>query len=143
MSTDWDERYLQLAEHIASWSKDRSTKVGAVIVSKHNRIISTGFNGFPTGVNDDVEERHERPAKYLWTEHAERNAIFSAPRGVELEGSTLYCTWFPCSDCARAIIQSRIGVVWYREKSVVDRWVDSFAVSQKMFDEVGIRVIGK
>lgn len=103
----WDSRYLLLAEHISTWSEDQSTKVGAVIVNPNNRIVSVGYNGFPSGV-EDKPERHERPAKYLYTEHAERNAIFNA-RSVP-EGSTLYLNWSlcPCADCTRAIIQSGI-----------------------------------
>ena len=109
MSNKWDARFMELAQLVALWSKDRSRKTGAVIVSTDRSILSTGFNGFPRGVNDDASERHERPAKYRWTEHAERNAIYGAAKhGVLLQGSTMYLSWYPCMDCARAIIQSGI-----------------------------------
>src|SRR5690242_7044614 len=108
--TKWDQRFMELAKLIATWSKDRSTKVGCVVVGTDNEVRSIGFNGFPRGVDDDVEERHERPAKYAWTEHAERNAIYSAVRvGISLKGCTMYLPWFPCMDCARALIQSGIA----------------------------------
>lgn len=98
-----------MAEYVSTKSKDKSTKVGAVIVGPNNEVLSVGWNGFPRGVNDDVEERHERPAKYEWTEHGERNAIYNAARhGIRLDGTTLYTTHDPCADCARAIVQSGI-----------------------------------
>jgi len=106
---DWDNRFMDLANHVAGWSKDRSTKVAAVITDENHRILSIGYNGFPSGCNDQKEERHQRPAKYLYTEHAERNAIYNAARnGIRLEGATIYIPFCPCVDCARAIIQSGI-----------------------------------
>lgn len=106
------ELWIDIAERISYQSKDRSTKVGCVIVSPHNTILSTGWNGFPRGVIDTDEAKHERPAKYEWTEHAERNAIFNAARqGISLEGATAYLNWepYPCVECCRALVQS--GVV--------------------------------
>src|SRR3954447_3751356 len=106
---DWDGRFMQLATLIGGWSKDRSRKVGCVIVGAHNEVRSTGYNGFPRGVCDDEDYRHDRPMKYRWTEHAERNAIYSAARiGVPLEGCRMFLPWFPCMDCARAIVQAGI-----------------------------------
>ena len=105
--SSWDNYFFELLEVVRNKSKDRSTKVGAIIVGPDNEIRSTGFNGFPRKINDDIDERHERPDKYLWTEHAERNAIYNAVRmGVPLKGCTLYVYGFPCSDCARVIIQA-------------------------------------
>ena len=96
--TRWKSKFMRLAEEIADWSKDRSSKVGCVIVGPSNEIRSTGFNGFPRGVADDISERLTRPEKYLWTEHAERNAIYNAARaGISLEGCTMYLPWFPCA----------------------------------------------
>lgn len=112
---DWDEFFLGLAEHVSIKSKDRSTKVGAVIVGPDNEVLSLGWNGFPRGVGDDPEwydNRYNRPDKYEWTEHAERNAIFNAARhGIALRGSTMYTTHAPCASCARAIVQSGITSV--------------------------------
>jgi dCMP deaminase len=104
-----DNYFMSLAVTVSAASKDRSTKVGCVVVGPDNEIRSTGFNGFPRGVNDNAPERHERPAKYLWTEHAERNAIYNAARmGTALKHCRLYCTFAPCMDCARAIVQAGI-----------------------------------
>src|ERR1019366_1039390 len=76
----WDEYYLNMLELVASKSKDKSTKVGVIVVGPDNEIRSTGFNSFPRGINDDLEERQLRPAKYLYIEHGERNAIYNAAR---------------------------------------------------------------
>jgi dCMP deaminase len=138
--TDWDSRFMRLAEHIGSWSKDRSTKVGCVIVGPNREIRSTGYNGFPRGLDDAPEERHVRPAKYKWTEHAERNAIYNAARvGVSIEGCTMYLPWFPCMDCARAILQSGISVlVAYRPDLNQLQWGDDFRLALTLFEEAGI-----
>jgi len=138
----WDQRFIELANHIAGWSKDRSRKVGCIIVGPHREIRATGYNGFPRGIDDDVDARHERPAKYQWTEHAERNAIYNAARvGVSLDGSTIYLPWYPCVECARAIIQAGIAAV----VCVAPDWDDAkygsdFSVVEEMFHEVGMSV---
>lgn len=118
VSPKWAESFTALAELIASWSKDRSTQVGAVIVGPDLEIRSTGYNGFPRGVCDDVDERHGRPQKYLWTEHAERNAIYNAARfGVSLKGCMMFATCRPCARCARAIVQVGITTIFFRSNS--------------------------
>lgn len=106
----WDIRFLEVARLIATWSKDRSTKCGCVFV-RDNRILSTGYNGFPAGTEDyETEAKHERPTKYMYFEHSERNGIYSAAKnGILLEGSIVYVTGPPCVDCTRALIQ--VGVV--------------------------------
>ena len=65
MRVDWKERFIELAKHVAGWSKDKSTGVGAIIVDDDKRVVSMGYNGFPAGCDDEVESRHERPAKYM------------------------------------------------------------------------------
>lgn len=141
MSVKWDERLVSLANHISQWSKD-STKVGAVIADTEHRVLSVGYNGFPSGANDDIPERHLRPAKYLYTEHAERNAIFSAAKnGVSLRGSIIYLEWFPCADCARAIIQSGISaIVCGKPDLETPKWGEHFKVSLELFKECGVHV---
>ena len=136
----WDTRWLELTDHIAEWSKDKSRKIAAVIVGSRKEVLAIGYNGFPRGVEDDVPERHERPTKYLFTEHAERNAIYNAAaRGIQLEGSTMYLSWFPCCDCARGIIQSGISKLvcvqpdWSEEKY-------NFQQSMEMLHEAGVEV---
>jgi dCMP deaminase len=143
----WHMRFLNMAQQVSLWSKDRSTKVGAVVV-KDRRVVATGYNGFPEGVNDLVEERHGRPAKYLYTEHAERNCVFQAARqGVSLEGATLYLNYapMPCADCTRAVIQSGIDRI---VTSTVEfpgiskeMWDGHFKASKEMLEEAGIEVI--
>lgn len=106
--TNWDLRFMQLADHVAQWSKDRSTGVGAIIVDG-KEPISMGYNGFPRGCDDDIDERHQRPLKYEWTAHAEENAISNAARrGVKTLGTTMYLNWFPCARCAGMIVNSGI-----------------------------------
>jgi len=137
---DWDLRFMRLAEHIGSWSKDRSTRVGCVIVGPDRIIRSIGYNGFPRGIDDHFEERHERPAKYKWTEHAERNAIYNAARiGVSIDGCTMYVPWFPCMDCARAIVQSGISTfVGYQPDVKHPQWGNDFELALQLFEEAGI-----
>ena len=137
----WNIRWMEMAKNFSEWSKDKSTKVGAVIVDDNNRIVSQGYNGFCEGVDDEIESRHERDGdrKYLWTEHAERNAIFTAARaGRSVNGCRIYATWFPCCDCARAIIQTGIKeVITYEPNLEHHKYGESFRTSLEMFNEVG------
>ena len=136
----WDNRFLELAATIGTWSKDRSAKTGCIIVSSDRLIRSTGFNGFVRGVDDNVAFRHERPAKYSWTEHAERNAIYNAARsGFSLIGTTCYVNWFPCIDCARAIVQAGIvRLVGLQPDRADPKWGADFEFAIAMFQEVGL-----
>lgn len=144
---NWDEYYLEMAELVANKSKDRSTKVGCVIVGPDNEVRSTGYNGFPRGVDDLEESRHNRPTKYSYTEHAERNAIYNAARvGIPLKGCTLYLNWepCPCTDCSRAIIQSGIVAVVGPDKPFGGKgthWEENFKHSKEMLDEAGVQRI--
>jgi dCMP deaminase len=136
----WDQRWLDLATLIGSWSKDRSRGVGCVFVGSANQILSTGYNGLPRGIDDDVEQRHERPEKYDWTEHAERNAIYNAARsGVTLQGSEVYASLFPCIACARAVIQVGAStLVTHAPDLNDDRWGREFELSIVMLKEAGV-----
>ena len=140
----WKTRLISFAHEVASWSKDESTKIGAVIVTPEGHPLSWGFNGMPRGIDDSVPERHERPLKYRYMEHAERNAIYQA--NSSLEGAVLFCTHFCCSDCARGIIQKGIATVVIDGANVsgngfADRWAAEFAITEEMFNEVGIELI--
>lgn len=136
----WTRRWIEAAQFFSSWSKDRSRKIGCVIVDDRQALLSQGWNGFPRGVDDTIEERHVRPEKYLWIEHAERNAIDNAAaNGVRLRGATVYSTLFPCQDCARGIIQSGIARV-VALKSVSDATYD-FSKSHAMLLEAGVVVV--
>lgn len=124
----WDDYFIDLARMTATRSKDPSSQVGAIIVRDKN-ILSTGYNGFPRGVNDNVQERWGRPAKYTWIVHGEENAILNASRnGTAVDGATLYVTPFaPCVSCAKAIIQSGIREVVIDAQFENPRWVEEFA----------------
>ena len=145
--TKWDQYFLDMCELTAAKSKDASTKVGAVVVGADNQIVSVGYNGFPRMVNDDIDERHERPAKYMWTEHAERNAIYNAARtGVSLKDCTLYLNFkpFPCSDCARGVIQSGIKTIIGNATDFPgkgEQWEQSLKIAQDMCSEAGVTMI--
>jgi dCMP deaminase len=136
----WDSYFMNLAVMVSSRSKDRSTKVGAVIV-RDRVIISTGYNGFPRGINDDIEERNDRPLKYLFTCHAEENAVTNAARiGAMVAGSDMYVTLHPCTGCTKILIQSQIKRVFILVSSY-DRWNDDFKISRELLSEAGIEVI--
>ena len=141
-TSKWDERFMDLARHVATWSKDRSRKVGAVIVGPNHEVRAMGYNGFPRGANDDAEERHQRPAKYRWTEHAERNAIYNAAlTGVQTEACTIYLPWYPCMDCARAIVQAGIFEVVAIEPDWNDpTFAQDFADVKTLFAECQVSV---
>lgn len=141
----WTKYFVQMAEVAAIRSKDQSTQVGAVLV-KNQRLISTGYNGFPTGVAE-TRARWDKPAKYTWVEHAERNAIYSAASaGIAVSGATLVL-WASspigvCTGCARAIIQSGITrIVGYRPDFNRETYGEDFAISYRMFHEAGIQLV--
>jgi dCMP deaminase len=137
---DFDTYNMTLARAAALKSKDRSTQVGCVIVGPDNEVRSTGYNGFPRNIDDDVEDRHVRPEKYFWTEHAERNAVYNAARhGTPLEGCTAFVTWTPCMDCARAIVPSGlIRVVGYEMRLDDPKWAEDFKRVRTLFAEADV-----
>jgi dCMP deaminase len=142
---DWKEYFLEIAEVVKKKSKDESTQIGAVIVGKGGEIISTGYNSFPRGLNDNIPERQERPEKYFFFEHAERNAIYNAARiGVSTMGSVIYLTsGLPCCDCARGIINSGITKVYCKKECTTknkEKWVEQQTKSYSMLIECGIDV---
>ena len=142
MDTKWDHRFLELADCIATWSKDPSRGVGCVIASPENRICSTGFNGLPSGI-EDLPERLTRPAKYDLICHAELNAIIHCARhGVSPDGCTLYSTFFPCIQCTLAIIQAGITrVVSWEFGAGDEHWAESIEKSRTMLMEAGIEFV--
>ncbi len=143
-SDKWHNRFMEMAELVSSWSKDNSTKVGAVVVGPDKEIRSTGYNGIVRGVKDDVPERQERPTKYDFFEHAERNAIYNACLiGASLKGCVIYVTSMPCPDCARAIIQSGIKLVVTHKfepkpNQPEGTWRDKVSFSEQMFKEADV-----
>ena len=144
---NWHEYFFNLANAVSLKSKDPHTKVGAIIVGPDKEIRSTGYNSFPRGINDNAPERLERPEKYKWIEHAERCAIYNAARsGVSTYQCIMYIPWFPCTDCARAIINSGISeiIIDYRDsnhwKSRKDNWSDDAERSKVMLSEAGVKI---
>ena len=142
VSEKWDRRFLELAKHISKWSKDPSTKVGCVVVGEDREIRSTGFNGFPRGIEDDSDRLEDREQKYPLICHAEENAIMHAARiGISLKGNTAYISWPPCSRCARSLIQAGVNeVVFPAGVDVPKRWRPDFDIAIAMMNEAGIAV---
>ena len=147
-SLTWSEYFFDLVGVVKQKSKDPSTQIGCVIVGKNHEILSTGFNGMPMRVTE-TEERKQRPQKYSYYEHAERNAIYlAARRGTPLEGSVIYLQFYPCADCARAIIQAGIKAVYLDKRmfsseqsaSLDKRWAESMAAANYMFRDSNISV---
>jgi dCMP deaminase len=143
---NWTEYFLNIAEQVKLKSKDESTQIGAVIVGIDNEVLSTGYNSFPRGMDDSKQERQERPEKYFWFEHAERNAIYNAARvGTALKNSTIYLTsGVPCMDCARGIVNSGIKVVWCKRICTTknkEKWVESQLKSIQLLNECGVQVM--
>lgn len=141
----WNKRGIEVARTVAKWSKDRSTQVGAVVLMEDGTPLTFAYNGFARGVDDDVDLRHARPEKYKWTSHAEENAIANLARiGAKAFGATLYVTHFPCSGCARKIIQAGIARVVVDETSMnadfLSRWEEDMKVSKEMFGEGGVEI---
>lgn len=141
----WDSYFLDVCDAISRRSKDPNTKLGAVIVGPAHEIRSTGYNSFPRGIRDDVPERFERPEKYLWIEHAERNAICNAARaGTATEGCTIYVEIMPCMDCARAIVQAGIQEVVISAERMAQyssEYYDAhFGIVEVLFKEAGVAI---
>jgi dCMP deaminase len=134
----WDRRFIDLARHISSWSKDPSTQTGAVIVDSQRRVVSVGYNGLPMGVQDLEERLNVREVKYKMIVHCERNALLFANRS--LDNCVLY-TWpfMSCSVCAGMVIQSGISRC-VAPLNNNPRWVKDFELSAEMFEESGVVV---
>lgn len=135
----WDEYFMGVSMLSGMRSKDPNTQVGACIVSSHNKILSMGYNGFPTGCSDDEfpwsREGEQIETKYPYVTHSELNAILNY-RGGSLEGAKIYVSLFPCNECAKAIIQAGIRTVVYD----CDKYAESTSViaSKKMFEAAGV-----
>lgn len=150
-SEKWDKRFLELAEHVSQWSKDPSTKVGAVLVEPSKKlVVGLGFNGFPRGVDDTPERLSDRDTKYRFVVHAEVNAILMA--GERSRGSTLYVVpsfAIPCicNECAKVAIQAGVKeIVGYTPSpdaaERAKRWYSSLEAAKQMCDEAGVKYRG-
>lgn len=140
---NWNKYFINLCEQIKLRSKDNNTKIGVVIVGSDNQIISTGYNSFPRGIQDTIEERQERPEKYYWFSHAETNAVINcALNGVSSKGSTMYMSCgLPCTDCARNIINAGILTIWCkRDNFSTEKWREHGKRTIQMFKEANINI---
>jgi dCMP deaminase len=139
MERKWDERFLMLAKHVSTWSKDPSTKVGCVIANDAKKVIALGYNGFPPGIADTDDRLNDRPTKYKYVVHSEPNAF--ANSNGKTKGCTIY-TWpfAPCSECMKLIITNGIKRVVYPEASeeLKARWGDSLKFAEEMAREAGL-----
>jgi dCMP deaminase len=130
---------------IAARSLDPHTKLGCIITTSDHRPLSQGYNSFPAGANDAIPERFERPLKYTYIEHAERNAIYSAARhGIALQGGRIYGMALPCMDCARAVIQVGITEFVYdaarQAKWINPKYLQDFKLVIGFLQECGVSV---
>jgi len=135
----WDDYFMGVAILSSYRSKDPNTQVGACIVGEDNRIISTGYNGFPNGCSDDILPWNKNgeflDVKYSYVSHAEMNCIISAKR--DLKNCVLYVSLFPCNECSKIIIQSGIKQIYYLDDKYID--TNSCKASIRMFDLSGVK----
>lgn len=128
----WDECFMKIAHVIADRSPDPSTQAGAVVVNDKNVLIGVGYNGWPRGIEIDKlpweREGDFMNTKYAYVCHGEENAIYNA--NSKVDGCRLYCTLFPCNECAKTIIQNGIKEVIYSSDKYSS--VPAFMASKKM-----------
>ncbi len=150
----WPEYFFDMIKSVKKKSKDKHTKFGCIIAGPGNEIRTTGYNSFPRKLNDNVPERYERPEKYFWMVHAERNAIYNAAKmGTPLDGCTAYIDGLPCGDCAQGLIQVGIKELifdsdnWNKfiesrlQKAVGQKtWLDDVHKAVKMLEECGVKI---
>lgn len=135
----WFNYFKVIAKQVATRSKDPNTQVGAVIVNQNYDIVSTGYNGFPPGVQD-TEDRWQRPLKYEFVVHAEMNAIARAARfGKHTDGGALFCTHLPCRNCAKAVIAAGVKEVYYSDYATMTKEED-IAFVTSLFKEAGVEI---
>jgi dCMP deaminase len=137
----WDQYFMSVAIMSAQRSKDPNTQVGACIVDADNRILSVGYNGMPTGCDDDNmpwnRDGDGLESKYFFVCHAELNAILNYRGNSNLKGARVYVTLFPCNECAKAIIQSGISEIIYMQDKYSD--AETTIASKRMFDMAGVK----
>jgi len=142
IDTKWDLRFIDLAKHISTWSKDPSTQIGSIIVHSTSRqILSMGYNGFPRSIPDCPQWLDNRPMKNDLMVHGEQNAIYNAlSNGVSLKYSTIYVHGLEiCKECAKAVLQVGIQrVVIHKIKETPERWAESCATAKSWLEMAGI-----
>ncbi len=135
----WDECFTRIARVIAERSKDPSTQAGAVIVDQNNVVVGLGYNGFPRGVDNDKfpweREGDFLNTKYAYVCHSEENAVYNSNKSTK--GCKIYCTLFPCNECAKTLIQNGIVEVIFESDKYHE--VDAFVASRRMLDAAGVK----
>ena len=141
LDTKWKKRFLKLSKEISTWSKDPSTKVGALIISEDKNIISTGYNGFPRDIEDTEERLNNRELKYKFVLHAEMNCILNALyNGRSVKDCILFVHGLPpCSECTKSIIQAGIKKV-ITDSKATDNWKESLKLSLEMLKEANVEI---
>lgn len=136
----WHKRFLELAAHVAQWSKDPSTKVGCVLVDDERRIVGMGYNGFPRGVQDTPDRYADRAIKYPMVVHAEANAVLNATSSTR--GTVAYVTHHPCADCMGLLIQAGVRAVVTNQPDagLAERFCESFKITRTMSAESGVPI---
>lgn len=139
--TKQDKKYIEITESLTGLSDDPKTGVASMIV-KDNNIISYGVNELPFRSNK-LKERCEKPLKDKWMVHAERNAIYKAARdGISLIDANMYCTYFPCADCARGIVQTGISKLYTKKPDFNHhKWGETWVEAITMLKECGVSVV--
>ena len=139
----WHEKYMEIAKKISEWSKDPSTKVGSVIVSKDGQILAQGYNGFPRKIKDLKTRLNNREVKLQYIVHAEMNAIYnSSLNGVSLKNSTLYVYGLHvCHECSKGIIQVGISTVVVQKNKSKVKWKESCDLAKKILYEAGVNIV--
>lgn len=142
VNSKWDTRFMKLAREISTWSKDPSSKIGAVIVNDDRRILATGYNGFPKGIEDTEERLNDREQKYPRIVHAEMNALMAALHsGVSVKDATIYVYGLPvCPECTKSIISAGIKriVISPDPYVYITPWTEKWKnISYQMIQEVG------
>ena len=139
--TTWDKRFLDLAHHVAQWSKDPSTQVGCVIVNPQRIVVGMGYNGFPRGVKDGADRYDDRPTKYAMVVHAEANAILNAVGSTR--GTLAYVTHHPCASCSGLLIQAGVRAIITHPTpaGLAERFKDSFTAARTMLSEADVGVL--
>ena len=140
ITSDWDVKFLELASYVSLWSKDPSTKVGAVIANDQKQVLSLGYNGFPRGVDDWASRYEDREMKLLYVAHAERNALDNA--FTDVRGATMYTSLCPCNECAKSIIQRGIKRVVARSfHTETQKQRFNADITLSMFGESGVELL--
>ena len=136
----WDKRFIEISKVISKWSKDPSRQIGAIAV-RNRKILSTGYNGFPKGIEDSESRLRVREIKYQYVVHAEMNCIYNAAEnGISLKDSTLYIYGLPvCGDCALGIIQAGVSRVVAISHNTPDRWKEAIGKTDEIFKEAGVK----